>query len=150
MKVEKLIQWIGTNWKALAITVIVLLALYYIFKITGIGKDIKQKLKPLPKATLPDGQDGSQAQGYNPTTNMMEAYNPRQDVIRIKNAMEGFGTDEQAIFDTLEGKNDGQLVAIYNDFGSYTGDDLFEWFNDDLNGNDLARAMAYFDGIIVN
>lgn len=149
MKADKFIQFVGNNWKAILITVGVLLLLYYLLKLTGIGQDLKAKLKPKPKATTPAGSDGSGAQYYNPETNMMEAYNPRQDVIRLKNAMSGFGTDEEAIWDTLDDKNDEQLVAIYNDFADYTGDDLFEWFNDDLDGTDLSKAMQYFDGIIV-
>lgn len=75
--------------------------------------------------------------------------------LKIYNAIDGLGTDESAIFSTLEGKSDEQLAAIYNEFGNILAEnneqgDLLSWLNDDLSGDQLARALAYFEGVNFN
>lgn len=147
---QKFIAFVGEYWKQILITVAIIIVLWYVLKWTGLADEIKGKLKKPPKATTPDGFDGSQAQWFNPDTGMMEAYDPRPDVVELKEAMAGPGTDEDAIWSVLDLKTDQQLVAIYNDFQDYTGEDLFEWFSGDLSGENLSRAMNYFSGIQIN
>lgn len=69
-------------------------------------------------------------------------------VFQLKSAMEGWGTDTDMIWSALNGLTDDQLVAVYNEFSNQVGETLFEWFNDDLSGDDLARATGYFIGLV--
>ena len=67
--------------------------------------------------------------------------------------MKGAGTYEDVIFDALDPLNDSQLIAVYNDFGikDYSGFweyDLLGWFAQEMSGDDLDRALGYFDGLI--
>jgi hypothetical protein len=61
-----------------------------------------------------------------------------------------WGTDETAIWATLEGKTSGQLKLIYNVYGATQGEDLFAAFRGDLSGDDLSRALNYFQNIRTN
>lgn len=142
---KKVIAWIGNNWKAILITVAVIIILWYAIKWTGLADEIKAKLKRPSKATDQNGGNGGDATILDDYGNAV-AYDPRPDVIRLYNAMKGAGTDEDAIWDTLELKTNPQLTAIYNDFQKYTGESLFDWFNADLSGTDLDRATGYFIG----
>lgn len=76
------------------------------------------------------------------------SYNPNADVVRLYNAMKGWGTDENTIWDVLGDKNGYQLAAIKNRFDDLykvkTGKDLFAWLESDLDSSDLNRAMSYF------
>lgn len=147
MSIDKVITYIGSNWKKILITVIVIILLWKILDWSGVIAKLKAQFTKLPKAKTPDGADGSQAQYYDPDTNQLKAYDPRPDVIALRAAMSGAGTDEEAIWDVLDSKNDPQLAAIYNDFSALTGEDLFEWFADDLSGSDLQKALNYFNGL---
>jgi hypothetical protein len=74
------------------------------------------------------------------------------DAMRLSNAMDGAGTNENLIWSALEGKTPDQLAAIYTEFGNIVNEngqqgDLFDWFNDDLSGDDLNRALAYFTSV---
>ena len=61
--------------------------------------------------------------------------------------MKGLGTDEDKIFNTLDTLNKDQLQKVRVYFTTYfgEGDTLFDWFDDDLSGSDLAKAKAYFN-----
>jgi hypothetical protein len=78
-------------------------------------------------------------------------YTPTIDAVGLHEAMKGLGTDYESILDILTGKTKGQLAAIYNEFNSlYFNEgygDLFQWFEDDLSGDDYDLVMQFFDGI---
>lgn len=89
---------------------------------------------PIP---LPDNGSGIPA-GWSPTA----------DVIRLRNAFNGFGTDEEGIFNTLTGKTNDQLIAIRNEYAHRYSEDLIERFNDELSGDDLTRALQFYQGLV--
>lgn len=118
-----------------------LLALYFIYQIFKDDDDDDHIIvEPDP---LPNNGSGIPA-GWTPTN----------AVARIKSAFdwtwhEG-GTDEPAIYSALADKTKDQLVAIYNDFNrqhaTKSKPNLFKWFEDEMSGEDLMRAMDYFNG----
>lgn len=111
-------------WIVIAVIVVALL-IYHFGKAAGSGH-----------ADYPDGGAGI-PQGWTPTAAANELYN----------AIYGAGTDEQAIWNALNGLTKDQLAAIYNEYTATFKTDLFADFRGDLSGDDLVRAMNYFNGI---
>ena len=74
-------------------------------------------------------------------------WSPRPSAEALRDAMKGLGTDEDKIFNTLDTLNKDQLQKMRVYFTTYfgEGDTLFDWFDDDLSGSDLAKAKAYFN-----
>lgn len=70
----------------------------------------------------------------------------------LYSAMKGFGTDEAAIWATLEPLTADQRAAVYNEFSnqfySEYDCDLLCWFRGDLSGDQLSRALNYFSGVV--
>jgi len=73
-------------------------------------------------------------------------FNARAWAEMLRDAMKGWGTDEDLIWIALDNKSKDQLQLIRNYFNRHFGEGntLFEWFESDLSGNDLQRAKAYF------
>jgi hypothetical protein len=69
-------------------------------------------------------------------------------VEKLRGAMDGLGTDENAIFETLEPMTRDQLAAIYNEYEHRTGENLFDRFREELSSGDLTRALYYFKDVI--
>ena len=97
--------------------------------------------------TLTDNNRGNQGGVSLPQDGINISWSPRASAEALKDAMKGWGTDEDKIFNTLEPLNKQQLSDVRNYFNTYfgDGDTLFEWFEGDLSGNDLTRAKAYFN-----
>ena len=78
--------------------------------------------------------------------NQQAGFDPRHFAVQLKDAMDGAGTDEQVIWNTLEPLSKTQRKAVATYFGTYLGegDTLDEWFEGDLSGKDLQRARGYF------
>jgi len=67
------------------------------------------------------------------------------------NAMEGFGTNETILFDTLDNLNGDDLKMVFMDFGlrapgsrvsglwKYDRGNIFTWYNAELSGSDLEK-----------
>lgn len=103
---------------------------------------------------------GTSAPLPNNGTGIPAGWTATQDAMVLHDAMDngswvlgaGYGTDEDAIWGVLEGKTDDQLVAIYNEFNRlYQAEsemDLMDWFEEDLEGDDLNRALGYFNGLV--
>ena len=74
------------------------------------------------------------------------SFNARAWAEMLRDAMKGWGTDEDLIWIALDNKSKDQLQLIRNYFNRHFGEGntLFEWFEGDLSGNDLQRAKAYF------
>lgn len=77
-----------------------------------------------------------------------DGWSPTGDVVKLRNAMDGFGTNEEGIFDTLTGKTSDQLIAIKNEYGHRYNEDLIEAFNSELSGDDLQRALEFYKGLV--
>lgn len=67
--------------------------------------------------------------------------------VTLHDSMAGPGTDETTIFAILASVNKAQLAEIYNKFQEMYSDSLVQWLQDDLTGEQLQRAMSYFEGI---
>ena len=65
----------------------------------------------------------------------------------LRNAMEGWGTDEQAIFNALAGRTPAQIAEIETAYVALSGGQTLEAaLRDELSGDDLARAMSLLRG----
>ncbi len=60
------------------------------------------------------------------------------------NSMEGYGTDENALFDALVDLNGAQLCKVYQAYGIKDGKDLFGWYQDEL-GRGAFNTMVHSD-----
>ncbi len=73
----------------------------------------------------------------SPPSNITE-----QEALRRANmlytAMRGFGTNEMTIYKALMTVNKAGLMLIFNQFGSRRGQNLYQWFMDDLGYKELA------------
>lgn len=132
--------------------IIAAVALLLMAAVFLIGRMSKPSIK-VRKRKLPTGGMGIPSNGSG------GVWSPDVDVINIRAAMFGagngswwdmrsYGTNEQAIFKALEGKSDDQLTAIYNEYASrYKGSELLTDFRDELSGDDLTRALSFFQFI---
>lgn len=97
--------------------------------------------------TITDNNRGNQGGVSLQQDGINISWSPRASAEALQDAMKGLGTDEDKIFNTLEPLTKQQRNDVRNYFNTYfgDGDTLFEWFEDDLSGNDLSRAKAYFN-----
>jgi hypothetical protein len=103
--------------------------------------------------------EGTQAELPNNGTGIPAGWTPGADAMGLHDEMDngswlmgaGYGTDEEKIWSILTGKTDDQLISIYNEFNRLyqadSGMTLIGWFNEDLSGDDLTRALDYFNGL---
>lgn len=63
----------------------------------------------------------------------------------LRAAMKGIGTDEAAIFRTLEGKDKEQLVEIQEDYQNFYDRELPRDLKKELSGGDLLKAEALLE-----
>lgn len=93
------------------------------------------------KKNLTDDKKGN-ADGKNTQV----VFNPSYDAGRLKYAMDGAGTYENIIWETLEPLSKSQREAVRQYFNNYLGegDSLMTWFEGDLSGSSLRKAKAYF------
>lgn len=68
------------------------------------------------------------------------------DADRLHHAMAGAGTDEAAIFSTLEGKDAGQIDAIRRAYSNKHGTSLDSAIDSELSGAERDRARALLRG----
>lgn len=79
-----------------------------------------------------------------------QGWSPKPVADQLEGAMSGWGTSDEQIWNALGDLNDDQLAAVYNAFGVREGTDLFGWFQSDLSGSDLQRAMDYFKNVPID
>lgn len=77
------------------------------------------------------------------------AANARTFANKLYDAMKGWGTDEDAIWAALNNRPQEQRDMIRDSFNQLLAEkhesgDLISWFNDELSGEDLEKALAYF------
>ena len=74
-------------------------------------------------------------------------WSPRSSAEALRDAMKGWGTNEEAIWTTLEPLSADQRAKVRNYFNTYfaDGSNLFQWFASDLGSSDLAKAKSYFN-----
>jgi hypothetical protein len=62
--------------------------------------------------------------------------------IRLREAMKGWGTDEDAIYAALNGRSAEELNAIKEAYRRLTGRELIDDLRDELSGDELERALG--------
>lgn len=94
-------------------------------------------------ASLQQANDARRAQNKPP-------YNPTNDSKALYDAMHGgvfgAGTDEAAIFKTLEGKSPDQIAQLKRSYNDHYGRNLEKDLKSELSGTDLSRAQALMKG----
>ncbi len=68
------------------------------------------------------------------------------DAASLRKAMSGLGTDEQALFKTLEGKGPAARAAILASYKNQTGSELSTDLNKELTGPQRQQAQALLKG----
>ena len=61
--------------------------------------------------------------------------------------MDGWGTDDDMIEEVIDSINKDEAIALYNAFGERYGEDLMDWFADDLSGDLLSEVMEKFERV---
>lgn len=65
----------------------------------------------------------------------------------LRNAVKGWGTDEEAIFNALTGRSPAEIAAIEAAYAALAGGETLESrLRDELSGDDLARALSLLRG----
>lgn len=71
----------------------------------------------------------------------------QQIAMAIRNAVEGLGTDEEAIFNALTGRTAAEITAIEAAYANLSnGETLEESLRDELSGDDLSQALSLLRG----
>lgn len=120
---KAVLAFLGKYWVHIVVGVVVALTAVYLFRK---GRNILNRRK----ANVNNDQ-----------------FDPIIAARKLFKAMDGWGTDEAAIWAVLDGATGAQLAAIYNAYRNEYGRDLFDDFADDLSGSEFARAMAYFSTV---
>jgi len=102
---------------------------------------------------------GKQAPLPNSGAGIPVGWTPNPAAVTIHNAMDtggvlwgvwNYGTDEDTIFNTLQPLTLDQRVAVNNEFNKlYQAESemtMVQWFESELDGEDLSRVMALFNG----
>ena len=118
-----------------------------------------ERQKAITDAKVPDSlqrmmvADAPQAAPQTQTTPQAPSYTQSQadrDAAALYDAMEGgvtgWGTDEDTIFKTLEGKSPEQIDLIRKGYKDHYGKDLDSVIRDELSGADEKHAVALLQG----
>lgn len=123
------------------IAIIIILSVYFIGKKFGVIKAAQPDVKPLPN----NGQ--GIPEGWSAQIVCQQLYDAM-----FGGGLWGAGTDESKIFNTLTPLTDDQLVATYNTYNTLYHTDgegtLLTDFQSELSGDDLTRALAFFNSVI--
>jgi len=87
-----------------------------------------------PAAPGPDKKDAPDPKRVAAATSQLAA------------AMEGWGTDEDAIYSALRGKSAAEVAAIKAEYQKSTGHSLEAALSDEMSGDELGEAMGYLSG----
>ena len=73
-------------------------------------------------------------------------FDPKPSALNLYKAMKGLWTNESLIWNTLDPLDSQKRLEVKNYFDANygKGEDLIEWFKDDLSGADLKKALAYY------
>jgi hypothetical protein len=83
-----------------------------------------------------------------PTSNSRQCRTAAEQIATVlRNAVEGWGTDEEAIFNALTGRTPGEIAAIETAYAALSrGETLEARLRDELSGDDLSRALSLLRG----
>ncbi len=77
--------------------------------------------------------------------NVSEAQRSEMIAILLRDAMQGLGTDESAIFSALTGRTAAERGAIVTAYQTLTTRKLFDDLHDELSGTELMEAVRLFN-----
>ncbi|CAH8545915.1 unnamed protein product [Dicrocoelium dendriticum] len=82
---------------------------------------------------------------FNPTLRPYPHFNAEEDCEKLRKAMKGIGTDENAIIDVLAHRTADQRVQLVKQFKIMYGKDLISELKSELTGHfeDVVEAMCY-------
>ncbi|RKG68420.1 hypothetical protein D7V80_12380 [Corallococcus sp. CA054B] len=98
---------------------------------------------PAPQAPAPAPAPAPAAPAYTQAQADKDASALRE---AMDGGMTGWGTDEDKIFKTLEGKTPEQIAMIRQSYQDHYGKNLDEKIRDELGGSDLQRAEGLLQG----
>ena len=140
------------SWQKVLIRVIVLLLVFYviyrIFK--GVfGFVFKQKTdkeyKEFIQNELPNIIVNDNSTPTDPDT--ISDNEAKMIANQLENAMKGFGTNESAMFNSIQCLNGASLKKVYAEFGQreYSGTmmDLFGWFSEELSNLPFSSGVFW-------
>ncbi|MCT7973038.1 eCIS core domain-containing protein [Laspinema olomoucense] len=110
------------------------------------GKDLNQAMGYLSKAREENKAKVTGVEKKNDTQETKDLVNSQemlQAADALYKAMEGWGTDEKTIMNTLRGKTLQQIDAIKRVYLDHYGRSLEHDLKDELSGKDLKEALAY-------
>ena len=73
-------------------------------------------------------------------------HSPNDDASTIQNAVEGIGTNEDAVFRSVEGRNPQEITDLRQTFQDRTGVELGQRLREDLNPQEMHRASSAMNG----
>jgi|TARA_R110001632_G_scaffold112220_1_gene223223 hypothetical protein len=104
----------------------------------GMGDDIG--LNNTPYNNNNNNSSNSSNSSNSNSSNSSSNFNPRSAASSLKDALGGWGTDEDKFFDTANNLNDEQKKEVVNYFNTNYGD-LKDWIEGDFSGSDEKRAL---------
>ncbi len=93
-----------------------------------------------PTEDLPDPYEAGEVETSNLSV--------RQALIRanaIYTALDGLGSNEEAVYRAFEGANGAAIKLIYNQFGVRDDEDMTQWFVGDLDSAELKKVRAIWN-----
>lgn len=99
------------------------------------GSELARVNGLLQGIAAPSAEAGAAEQGAAATQRAREAAR------HLREAMEGWGTEEDEIFNVLEGRDQEEILAIEREYLALGGSHLDRDLADELSGNDLRHAM---------
>ena len=82
----------------------------------------------------------------NRPINFPRFHSPNNDAQTIQQAVTGMGTDENAVFNSLEGRNPQEITDLRQTYHDRTGVDLGQRLREDLNSEEMHRASSAMNG----
>jgi hypothetical protein len=116
------------------------------------GKDLNQAMEYLSKAREKNKAKVTSVEEENDTQetkDLVKSQEILQAADALYKAMEGWGTDEKTIMNTLRGKNLQQIAAIKRVYLDHYGRKLEHDLKDELSEKDFQEAKAYLECKVV-
>jgi len=138
----------GPIVQALVVIAFLLIA-YYVLRavVKAVSKGVNQLINP-PVNPQELVDETPTADGTDMTDADEDAFAITAQTIAQSqyNAMEGWGTDEEALFTGLVNLNGVQLQQVFAAYGTKDGKNLFEWYGSELSDNILISGVWWCDG----
>jgi hypothetical protein len=105
--------------------------------------DLADELTSSELARVKRGLEATRETAGRPAAEQAAATDERARAIaeQLRDAMKGAGTEEDQIWNALEGRSPEEISAIEREYKALTGRQLDRDFMDDLSGADLRRAL---------